>query len=270
SGRAPIMQSPTERMALTLAELCVPVLCGLLSGCAALSLEKPVPKAGPAPRAALSGGAAPKGRDQGIVLVSCANAPPTTAISQPGDPPFAGQLELNVEALIEQVLARNPSLSQMVAAWQAASARYPQVTSLEDPMFAATIGPGTIAPDDPGVEFASRLEISQKLPFPGKLKLRGDNALAEANAAGRDVDHVRLQLVESARSAFSDYYLADRTLAVNQESLRLLRDFRKDVVDRYEHKLATRHDVLQADVEIGREQDRRLELDQVRQVTVAR
>jgi outer membrane protein TolC len=177
---------------------------------------------------------------------------------------------LQVEALIEQVLARNPSLSQMVAAWQAASARYPQVTSLEDPMFAATIGPGTISSDDPGVEFAYRLEVSQKLPFPGKLRLRGENALAEASAAGRDVDDMRLQLVESARTAFYDYFLVERALEVNEDSLRLLREFRKNAQTRYETGLVPEQDVLQADVEIGKEQDRRLELDQIRHVAVAR
>jgi outer membrane protein TolC len=175
-----------------------------------------------------------------------------------------------VEALIEQVLARNPTLAQMAAAWQAASARYPQVTSLEDPMFAATAGPGTMAPDDAGIEFAYRLEISQKLPYPGKLKLRGENALAEASAAGRDVDDVRLQLIESARTAFYDYYLVDRALEVNEESLRLLSDFRRNAQTRYQTGLVPEQDVLQADVEFGREQDRRLELDQMRQVAVAR
>jgi outer membrane protein TolC len=177
---------------------------------------------------------------------------------------------LNVEVVIEEVLARNPTLAQMIAAWQAASARYPQVTSLEDPMFAATVGPGTIAPDDSGVEFACRLEISQKLPFPGKLRLKGQNALAEASAAGRDVDNMRLQLVESARTAFYDYYLVDRALEINDDSLRLLREFRKNAQTRYQTGLVPEQDVLQADVEIGREQDRRLELEQMRQVAVAR
>jgi outer membrane protein TolC len=177
---------------------------------------------------------------------------------------------LPVEALVEQVLVRNPTLAQMIAAWQAASARYPQATSLEDPMFAATVGPGTIAPDDSGVEFAYRLEISQKLPFPGKLRLKGQNALAEANAAGRDVDDMRLQLVESARTAFYDYYLVDRALEINDDSLRLLREFRKNAQTRYQTGLVSEQDVLQADVEIGREQDRQLELEQMRQVAVAR
>jgi outer membrane protein TolC len=184
--------------------------------------------------------------------------------------PFTNQTELSVDALIEQVLSRNPSLAQMAAAQEAAAARYPQVTSLEDPMFAGTIGPGTISPDDRSVEFASRLEISQKLPFPGKLQLRGENALAEASAAGRDVDDMRLQLVENARNAFYDYYLADRALAVNEESLELLRRLRKNAESRYAGNLAPEQDMLQADVEIGKEQDRRLELEQMRQVAVAR
>jgi outer membrane protein TolC len=178
--------------------------------------------------------------------------------------------ELSVDVLIQQVLAHNPSLTQMVAAWQAGSARYPQVTSLEDPMFAATVGPGTISPDDAGVEFAYRLEVSQKIPFPGKLRLRGENALAEANAAGRDVDDMRLQLVESARTAFYEYYLAERALEVNQDGLRLLHQFWKDAQARYKPGLAPEQDMLQAEVEIGKEQDRRLELEQMQQVTVAR
>jgi outer membrane protein TolC len=183
---------------------------------------------------------------------------------------FLGMPELSVDTLIGQVLERNPTLAQMVAAWQAASARYPQVTSLEDPMVAATVGPGTIAPDDPGVEFAYRLEISQKLPFPGKLHLRGENAQAEASAALHDVDDMRLQLAESARLAFYNYYLVERALEVNAESLRLLDDFRKNAQTRYRTGLVPEQDVLQADVEIGREQDRRLELDQMRRVAAAR
>jgi outer membrane protein TolC len=252
--------------------LCLLLLSGLSTGCAGLSRVGPVsslPASGtPATLIATARPSTSSAADPGVIPVSAATplAPPTLSSCAA----LESITELTEEALVEQVLARNPSLAQMVAAWQAASARYPQVTSLEDPMFEATIGPGTIAPDDPGVEFAYRLEISQKLPYPGKLKLRGENALAEASAAGRDVDDMRLQLVESARTAFYDYYLVDRALEVNDESLLLLRDFRKNAQSRYETGLVPEQDVLQADVEIGREQDRRLELEQMREVAVAR
>jgi outer membrane protein TolC len=189
---------------------------------------------------------------------------------QPPDLPFAGMRELSVEALVDRVLTRNPSVAQMVAAWQAASARYPQVTSLDDPTFAATIGPDTFAPDDPGVNFAYRLEITQKYPWPGKLALRGQNALAEAGAAGNEVEDTQLQLVQSAKEAFYEYFLVYRALAVNEDSLRLLREYRKNAADRYEKGLVPQQDTLQAEVEIGRQQQRRLTLNRMRQVAVAR
>jgi outer membrane protein TolC len=190
--------------------------------------------------------------------------PSDTPLPTPAPP------EMSVDALVQQVLARNPTLAQMVAAWQAASARYPQVTSLEDPVFEGTIGPGTFAPDDRGLEFAYRIAISQKIPFPGKRRLRGENALAEARAAGHDVDDTRLQLIESARDAFYEYYLVDRALAVNQQGLDLLEHYRQVARDRYENKLAPAQDVVQTRVEIGRQQEKRLTLQRMRQVAIAR
>jgi outer membrane protein TolC len=176
--------------------------------------------------------------------------------------------ELSVDSLTEEVLNRNPSLAEMVAVWQAASARYPQVTSLDDPTFGATVAPASLGSNqvDPGY----RLEIAQKYPWCGKLALRGANAQAEASAAGRDVDDLRLQLVESAQSAFYDYYLVDRALAVNEEALRLLREFRRNAETRYRTGQVVQQDVLQADVEIGRQQERQITLERTREVAVAR
>jgi outer membrane protein TolC len=176
---------------------------------------------------------------------------------------------LTADALVHEVIARNPSLAQMTAAWQAARARYPQVTALEDPMFMTKVAPGSLGSNT--VDFGYMVEVSQKLPFCGKRGLRGDNALAEASAAGHDVDDVRLQLIESARAAFADYYLAARALEVNETNLELLHKLRKIAASRYESRVSkTNQEFLQADVEIGRERERRLALEQMRQVAVAR
>jgi outer membrane protein TolC len=176
--------------------------------------------------------------------------------------------ELSVEALVEQVLARSPTLAEMVAAWQAAAARYPQVTSLDDPMLGLQAAPGAWVSRD--LDGGVRIDVAQKYPWPGKLALRGENALAQASAAAQDVEDTRLQLVESARRAFYDYYLVERALAVNQENLRLLREFRENAETRYETGRATQQDVLQADVEIGRAQERQVSLQRLRPVAVAR
>src|SRR5262249_48160359 len=126
--------------------------------------------------------------------------PSPEASSEAAGPVFPDAAELSVDPLVEQVLARNPTLPQMVAAWQAASARIPAVTSLEDPFFGTTVAPASIGSSE--VDFGYRLELSQKLPWPGKLGLRGANASAEAGAAGNEVEDTRLQLIEAARMAF--------------------------------------------------------------------
>ena len=191
--------------------------------------------------------------------------PPAPAASTP----FAGAAELSVDTLVEQVLDRNPSLAQMVAAYQAVSARYPQVTSLEDPMLMGKVGPFAIGTNEVRDHWYA-VEVSQKVPWCGKLGLRGESALAEANAAGKDVDDMRLQMVESARSAFYDYYLAERALEVNAENLDLLKKFETSAEDRYSKGLVPQQDVMQARVEIGRERDRRLALEESRQIALAR
>jgi outer membrane protein TolC len=176
--------------------------------------------------------------------------------------------ELSLAGLVVEVLARNPSLAQMTAAWEAASARYPQVTSLDDPMFAGMIAPSSFGSN--AVEPGYRVEVSQKLPFPGKLRLRGQRALAESSAARNDVDDMRVRLIEAARLAFYDYFLVDRAISVNQEGLRLLKEFRQNAETRYKTGLVPQQDLLQADVEIGRQRERGVTLERVRKVAMAR
>jgi outer membrane protein TolC len=195
--------------------------------------------------------------------------PPDSKAADSADAPFAGVAELAVGPLVQAVLTRNPTLAQMVAAYEAAQARYPQVTSLDDPTFTTTLAPagiGTIQNRNRGY----RLDISQRLPWCGKLALRGENAKAQARAAANDLDDTRLQLVESAKAAFYDYYQAYRALEVNAENLRLLREFRRNAEARYRTGQVPQQDVLQADVEVGRQQRRNLTLERMRQVAAAR
>lgn len=194
--------------------------------------------------------------------------PTTVSLAHHPDNSDVAKQALSVDALVDDVLARNPSLAQMTAAWQAASARYPQVRSWDDPMLSGMIAPSSFGSN--AVEAGYRVELAQKIPFSGKLRLRGQGALAEASAAGNDVEDMRLQLVESARLAFYDYFLADRAIAVNKEGLELLKQFRENADVRYRNGQVPQQDILQADVEIGRQQERGVTLDRMRKVAVAR
>lgn len=246
---------------------CLAVLCGLQAGCSAFSLGEAARPPAPPPLAAReSPEAQPACQRVRFTVAAAPSASPASA-SAPA-PLFADQPELSADALVQEVLARNPTLAQMGAAWQAASARPAQVSSLDDPLFGAQVAPAAFGSNE--VNGGYRLDVSQKVPWPGKRGLRGDNARAEASAAGHDVDDVRLQLIESARTTFYDYYLAERALEVNQKNLDLLREFQTNAANRYKNGLAPLQDVQQAKVEIGREQERRLGLNESRLIALAR
>lgn len=189
------------------------------------------------------------------------NAPPESSSDQ-------APAELDVNWLIAEVLARNPDVRSAIAAWRAAALRYPQEIALDDPMFGAMLGPGSWG--DPTVSSAYTVEASQKLPWPGKRRLRGNVAQAEANAMYFDVGEARLRIAEAARMAYYDYFMAHRQLAVLKESTTLLGSFRDIATTKYESAEVEQQDVLLADVELAQIERRRLELERNARVAQAR
>jgi outer membrane protein TolC len=107
------------------------------------------------------------------------------------------------------VLARNPTLAEMEAAVRAARARAEQSTALEDPMASATVAPLSLGG---GAPFGYEVRASQRIPYPGKLRLRGEAARQEADAAAAELEATRLELAIEAVERFADYYLNAREL----------------------------------------------------------
>ncbi len=246
------------------------ILAGLppvSSGCVLTSTPNDVPvHANPAAAlpAARPGGTAPPAP---IRLASPATPSPQLPHADSGRTPF-DRGELTAEDVVRVVLERNPTLEQMVAAAAAVAARYPQVTSLDDPMLGFQTAP--FSAGSPHADYAARVEVSQKLPLFGKRGLRGQVVLAEASAATADVGDARLQLAEASRSALADYFLAVRSLGVAEENLTLLREFRQNAETRYKTGLAPQQDILQSDVELARLEERVVSLTRGRQVARAR
>ncbi len=188
--------------------------------------------------------------------------------SAPTNRPFEGVTALNSEDVVRTVLERNPTLDQMRATAAAVAARYPQVTSLDDPNVAFTTAPGSAG--SANADYAAKVEISQKLPYPGKRGLKGNVVQAEAAAAEDDVEEARLQLTESARSTLADYTLAVRAAEVAEENAKLLREFRQNAETRYKTGQGQQQDVLQAEVEIARQEERGISLRRAKKVAIAR
>jgi outer membrane protein TolC len=193
---------------------------------------------------------------------------PASAGTEYSDGLFVGESELSLQRLVDEVLSRNPTIEAMTAAWRAAAQRYPQAIALDDPMFMGMIGPASFG--EPMIESAYMLEASQTIPWFGKLAARGRIAQAEAIAAREDVQTTRLMLAEAAQSAFFDYYLVRRQHEFNISNIEVMRQFRQTAQTKYRANQVTERDVIQADVELIELDRRRLGLDRMNVVAIAR
>jgi outer membrane protein TolC len=166
----------------------------------------------------------------------------------PATDPLAGVERLDRATLVAAVLARNPDLASAEAAWQAAGERPAQMASLPDPKLSYGFGPLSIHNDD--VVFGQVLEISQGLPYPGKLRLRGEAAEARSEMAGDRYQQMRLDLARRTADLFYDLYLVDRSIAINQEHVRLLEELKQIATARYASGLVPQQVPLAAEVEL--------------------
>ncbi len=170
--------------------------------------------------------------------------------------------------LVSDILAANPQMEVVQAIWQATASRAEQVSALDDPMLSHSFAPMTIANQQSG--FSQNTVISQKLPWPGKRRLRGEAASFDAEAANENIAALRLLLTATAKTLFADWYYIHQALEVNEINQRLLTEFHGIALDRYATGLASKQDVLRAEVEIALLDHQKISLEREKRTLLAR
>ena len=151
--------------------------------------------------------------------------------------------------LVTDVLQANPQLEIAQAAWETSVALIDQKTAFEDPMLSYTMAPQTI--DNSRTEYGQRIEISQKLPWPGKRHLRNETANHKANATNQAINSLYLKLSAIAKSFYADWYYIHQAININQLNQALLKEFKDIAISRYSTGLASKQDALRAEMEFA-------------------
>lgn len=199
------------------------------------------------------------------VTASAGPNAPAPGATQTETPPLGTRLDRDV--LVREVLARNPTLEAARQGWQAAIQRVPQATSLDDPMLSYSLAPTSIGSAE--ARYGQVGRISQRFPYPGTLRLRGEVARAEAEAARHGYEAARLSLAYMAALLFDDDYFLHRSIEINEEHIALLEDFKRIATAQYAAGAAAQQDPLQAEVELAHLLHRRVVLTSARDVLAA-
>jgi outer membrane protein, heavy metal efflux system len=180
--------------------------------------------------------------------------------------------KLDDTASIEDFLAyaalNNAGLRAAFNRWKAALERVPQEGALPDPRFnyayyieevETRVGPQR-----------QKLGLRQTFPWFGKLKLRGGAASDEAAAMQQVYDKVKLGIFYRVKSAYHEYWYLSQAVAVTKEHLNLVRNLEGVARTRFKAGTAPHSSVIQAQVELGKLDDRLRTLEELRKPIVAR
>src|SRR5436189_127650 len=181
-----------------------------------------------------------------IPFIATAIAALVCPLARAEELPASGPLPLG--DVVAYARAHNPELEAAHQRQAAARAVPAQAAAWDDPTLAAESWNSPRA-----VPYAAAenhiLQLSQRLPFPGKLGLKGRMAERDADMAAADARMTELTVLESVKQAYWDLWLTDRHLAVYTRDLELARELAAGAAGRYAVGMAGQPDVLRAEVE---------------------
>ena len=155
--------------------------------------------------------------------------------------------------LIAEAEANNTQISAADHSWKAASHVAQQVTTLPDPQF--TVQPFSVGSPKPFAGFSNSdfayigFGASQDLPYPGKLRLKGEVAIREADTQQAQADVVRASVTEQVKLVYLRLAYLEATLAILQQNDAVLQPLIQSGLSQYSLGQGSQADVLKAQLE---------------------
>jgi len=156
--------------------------------------------------------------------------------------------------LLKQALERNPKIKSAGFEAEAMSFRIPQEKSLPDPMVSFSLKNMGFPKFTLGQEVMSGvgLSFSQPIPFPGKLRLKGEIAGKAFERTQEVRNAVVLGVLKDVKIAYFELYDLHKSIAILQEQKALLQRALELTETKYSVGSGVQSDVLKAEVEISR------------------
>jgi len=208
-----------------------------------------------------------------LSVLAAAEQPPSSAVkAEMAAQQPAIEEHLRVEDAVRFALEHNPSVKSAAYVVDAQRHKVPQAKSLPDPT--VSVGwmgnsrPFSVMEGDPS-SYRS-VSAMQMLPFPGKLRLKGEMASKEVEVAQADYEGVRRRIASEVKAAYYEYFYFDKALETTRRNKDLLVKLSKISEARYRVGKAMQPDVLKSQTEISMLLQRLTMLEQQRETAQAR
>jgi cobalt-zinc-cadmium efflux system outer membrane protein len=158
-----------------------------------------------------------------------------------------GQAAATLTELIAQALANNPEIQAAKRKVESTRARAGQATYLEDPELNWEAW-GVPLNQPVNYRKANPLifGVRQKLPFFGKLGLKGEIAGQEVKMVEEELRAKEQEIIAKVKSSYADYFMASKNVEIYKELLELVRYTSATAEGLYQVGKAPQQDVIKA------------------------
>jgi len=184
-----------------------------------------------------------------------------------------GEAIITLDELIKEALDNNPEIQAVKMKYEAAKARPIQESTLPDPVvgfMSENMGnpiPFTTIGEEAGSK--AGFSFTQEIPYPGKLKLKGEIADKEAQIEETNYIATKLNVIAQLKIAYYDYYFLTKAIEIVNKDKELLEKLEKIAEAKYAVGKGIQQDVLKAQVEISVLLNRLIVLEQQKNSVVA-
>ena len=164
-----------------------------------------------------------------------------------------GGVPTPLATLIEETKRNDPAIHAAEQAAKATTYGAPQMSALPDPQF--TIQQFSVGSPRPFAGYTNSdfayigFGVSQELPYPGKLKLRGTVADRDSETAKQHTEVVVQDEVETLKTTYFHLAYLQQTLGILQRNGALLEQVEQQAEARYATGQGNQQDVLKAQLE---------------------
>jgi outer membrane protein, heavy metal efflux system len=175
----------------------------------------------------------------------------TTAFSAFGQTPVAST-PTSLSQLLAEAGANNPQISAADHGARAARQVAPQITTLPDPKF--TYQQLSVGSPKPFAGYTSSdfayigIGASQELPYPGKLRARGEVAERDAATKQAEVEVTKTNVADAVKADYLQLAYLQQTLGILRQNESVLDQLIQDATAHYQVGQGMQQDVLQAQV----------------------
>lgn len=160
------------------------------------------------------------------------------------------QETIALDSLIDEALNNNPKIQASYNDWKAAEYKARYVRGLPDPQ--ASYGYFGESVETKVGPQEHKYGVSQKIPFPGKLSLKGKAQAKHAEMLKEKYEATKREITKNIKFVYYDIFWVDKAIDITEEEKTIIEGLEKVAQRKYESNLTPQQDVIKAQVELSK------------------